>query len=49
MVHLQAKLLARLNRKEEAIAAAKESIQLAQMAGNPDYVKLNEKLIATLN
>jgi hypothetical protein len=49
MVHLQAKLLARLNRKAEATAAAKESIQLAQMAGNPDYVRLNEKLIASLN
>ena len=49
MVHLQAKLLARLNRKAEATAAAKESIQLAQMAGNPDYVRLNKKLIASLN
>ena len=49
MVHLQAKLLARLNRKAEATTSAKESIQLAQMAGNPDYVRLNEKLIATLN
>jgi hypothetical protein len=48
VVHLQAKLLARLNRNTEAKAAAKESIQLAQSAGNPDYVRLNEKLIASL-
>lgn len=48
VVHLQAKLLARLNRKAEATAAAEESIQLAQSAGNPDYVRLNEKLIASL-
>lgn len=48
IVHLQAKLLARLKRKEAATAAAKESIELAQLAGNPDYVRLNEKLIASL-
>ncbi len=48
IVHLQAKLLARLKRKEAATAAAKESIELAQLAGNPDYVRLNETLIASL-
>ncbi len=48
VVHLKAKLLARLGKKEEAIATAKESIDLAKAGGNPDYVRLNEKLIAGL-
>lgn len=48
VVHLKAKLLARLGNKSEAIAAAKESMALAKTGGNPDYVRLNEKLIAGL-
>ena len=46
--HLKAKLLARLGQKAEAMAIAKESIDLAKKGGNPDYVRLNEKLIAGL-
>ncbi len=46
--HLKAKLQARLGMKNEAIATAKESIALAKTGGNPDYVRLNEKLIAGL-
>ena len=47
--HLKAKLLARLERKKAAIEAAQRSIDLAKKAGNPDYVKLNEKLIRSMN
>ncbi len=48
IVHLKAKLLARMGNKVEAIAAAKESMSLAKAGGNPDYVRLNEKLIADM-
>lgn len=48
VVHLKAKLLARMGNKKEAIAAATESISLAKAGGNPDYVRLNEKLIADM-
>lgn len=51
-VHLQAKILAKLGRKEAAIAAAKESIALAMKSTNvgirTEYTKLNENLIAGL-
>ena len=46
--HLKAKLLARLGKKQKAIATAQKSIELAKIAGNPDYVKLNEGLITSL-
>ncbi len=48
MVHLKAKILKGLNKKTEAIAAANESKEMATKAGNPDYVALNDKLIAEL-
>lgn len=48
MVHLKAKILKGLNKKAEAISAANESKEMATKAGNPDYVALNEKLIAEL-
>ena len=48
VVHLKAKLLARLGKKADALAAANESIELAKAGGNPDYVRLNEKLIAEM-
>lgn len=48
VVHLQAKLLARMGKKKEAIAAANESITLAKAGSNPDYVRLNQKLIADM-
>lgn len=47
-LYLKAKLLARLGRKEEAIAVAERSIILAKENENPDYVRLNENLIASL-
>jgi len=48
VVHLKAKLLARMGMNAEAKAAAEESMALAKAGGNPDYVRLNEKLIAGL-
>jgi len=48
-VHLTAKILARLGKKSDAIAAAQESMKLAKAGENPDYVRLNEKLIDSLN
>ena len=48
VVHLKAKLLARLGKSKEAKAAAEESMALAEAGGNPDYVRLNEKLIDSL-
>lgn len=48
MFHLKAKLLAKLGKKKEATATAMKSIELAKTGQNPDYVRLNEKLIASL-
>ncbi len=47
-VYQKARCLAKLGRKQEAIATAKKSIELSQKANNADYVALNEKLIASL-
>ena len=49
VVHLKAKLLARMGKNADAKAAAEESMKLAEAGGNPDYVRLNEKLIASLD
>jgi len=49
IVHLKAKILAKLGDKEGAIAAAKRSIELATKANDTGYVKLNEDLIASLH
>ena len=46
--HQRANLLAKMGKKQEAIASAKKSIELAKEAKNDDYVALNEKLLATL-
>lgn len=46
--HQRANCLAKMGRKSEAIAAAEKSKELAVAAKNNDYVKLNEKLIASL-
>ena len=45
IVHLKAKILAKQNKKKEAIAAAEESIKASKAANNMDYVRLNEDLI----
>lgn len=48
MVHLQAKIEAKMGEKEMALATAKKSMQMAKDAGNMDYVRLNEKLISEM-
>lgn len=48
-VHLQrANCLAKLGKKEEAKAASQKSRELATKAGNEDYIRLNDKLMAQL-
>jgi hypothetical protein len=49
IVHLKAKILAKLGDKQGAIAAAKRSSELAVQAKDSGYVKLNQDLIASLN
>lgn len=46
--HQRARCLAKLGKKQEAIAAAQKSTELAKAAKNDDYVALNQKLIASL-
>jgi tetratricopeptide (TPR) repeat protein len=48
VVHLKAKIQAKLGDKRGAIQTANESIKLAQAAGSDDYVALNLKLIDSL-
>ncbi len=43
MVRREAVILGQLGMKEEALAAAKKSRDLAEKAGNMDYVRMNEK------
>ncbi|CAH1000862.1 hypothetical protein LEM8419_01922 [Neolewinella maritima] len=43
MVRREALILDALGRTDEAIEAAKKSMELAQEAGNMDYVRMNEK------
>ena len=47
--HQRANALTKLGRKQEAKQAAQKSMDLARQQNNQDYVRLNEKLIATLN
>lgn len=47
-VYQKARCQAKMGRKQDAIATAKKSIELAKVAQNADYVALNEKLIASL-
>jgi tetratricopeptide (TPR) repeat protein len=47
--HQKANALAKLGKKTEAKTTAQKSMDLAKTAKNDDYVKLNEKLIASLN
>ncbi len=48
MVHYKAKIQKDLGDKAGAIATANESIKMAKEAKNDDYVRLNEKLIASI-
>jgi hypothetical protein len=47
--HQKANCLAKLGKKQEAIATATKSLELATAAKNTDYVKLNEDLLKSLN
>jgi hypothetical protein len=44
----RASALAKLGKKKEAMEASQKSLAMAKDQGNPDYVRLNEKLQATL-
>jgi len=44
-VRKKALILADLGMKKEAISAAKKSLELAQAAGNEDYIRMNQKSI----
>lgn len=49
--HHKARLLAKMGKKDEAIASAKKSIEIAQKAGGAvqdEYIRLNQALLATL-
>lgn len=46
--HQRANCLAKLGKKQDAIAAATKSLELATTAKSADYVKLNEDLLKTL-
>lgn len=46
--HQRANALVKLGRKDEAKKTAQKSMDLAKQQNNMDYVRLNEKLIATL-
>ncbi|RYY30807.1 MAG: DUF2911 domain-containing protein [Chitinophagaceae bacterium] len=48
VIHQQANILAKANKKTEAIAAATKSLALAKAAKNDNYVVMNEKLLAKL-
>lgn len=45
-VRQEAEVLAKLGKKKEAVMAAKKSLELAEKAGNMDYVKINKDNIA---
>lgn len=46
--HQRANALAKLGKKQDAIASANKSIELAKAAQNNDFVKMNEDLLKTL-
>ncbi|HEX4348978.1 MAG TPA: hypothetical protein VH251_01255, partial [Verrucomicrobiae bacterium] len=48
LLHLKAQILAKQGDKEGAIAAAKESSELATKAKDTSFVKLNDDLISSL-
>ena len=49
VMHLQAKIHAKTKDYEQAKAAAQKSMKLAEENGNQDYVRLNEKLLESMN
>ena len=49
VLHLQAKIHAETENYDQARTAAQKSIELAKENGNQDYVRLNEKLLESMN
>ena len=47
-MHLKAKIEASLGKNADAKISAEESMKLAESAKNPDYIRLNERLIQSL-
>lgn len=47
-MHLKAKIELALNKNTDALASANTSKEMAQEANNPDYVRLNERLIKSI-
>jgi len=47
-VYQKARCQAKMGKKQDAIATAKKSIEIAKQQNNADYVALNEKLISSL-
>ncbi len=47
-MHLKAKIALGLDKKQEALASAEKSIEMADEANNQDYVRLNERLIKSM-
>lgn len=45
---LKTRILAKLGKKDDAMAAAKNAIRVAQATNNPEFVKQNEDIMATL-
>ena len=48
VLHSKAKILMRLKRNDEALIAARRSMQLAKEGNNPDYIRLNEAIISKI-
>ncbi|MEM6631565.1 MAG: DUF2911 domain-containing protein [Bacteroidota bacterium] len=48
VVTMKARILAKMGEKEKAMEASKMAIELAEKAGNGDYVKINQDLMSTL-
>ncbi len=48
VVTMKARILTKMSKKEEALATAEKALKLAEEGGNPDYVKINQDLIASL-
>lgn len=46
--YLKAQILSKMNKKEEALAAARQGVKTAQAAHNDEFVRMNESLIASL-
>jgi len=47
-MHLKAKIELGLDKKTDALASAEKSAVMAEEANNPDYVRLNERLIKSI-